>query len=83
MQPLRVFVSREIPTLGIDLLRHQGFSVKVWHEDRPMTQEELIQEAKQADILLSLGENKIDSYFLNECKQVKYFCNLLMQTNVT
>ena len=71
MQPLRVFVSREIPTLGIDLLRHQGFSVKVWHEDRPMTQEELIQEAKQADILLSLGENKIDSYFLNECKHLK------------
>lgn len=68
---LKVFVSRKIPSLGPDLLRKEGFEVKIWPEERPMQQDELIQEAKQADILLSLGENKIDPYFLNECRHLK------------
>jgi len=71
MQSLSVFVSRTIPSIGTELLKQHGFQVKIWPEDRPMTQEELIQAAKQADILLSLGENKIDPYFLQECKHLK------------
>lgn len=71
MSNLTVFVTRRIPTMGIDLLKEEGFKVKIWPVDRPMTQEELIHEAKQADILLSLGENKIDPHFLQECKHLK------------
>ena len=71
MQTLTVFVSRNIPSIGIELLKQHGFQVKVWSEDRPMSQEELIFAAKQADVLLSLGENKMDPFFLQECKHLK------------
>ncbi|MEP7269211.1 MAG: D-glycerate dehydrogenase [Saprospiraceae bacterium] len=71
MKGLKVFVSRKIPAIGIDLLNQNGFVVDVWQEDSPMTQEELIQASKKADLLLSLGENKIDRYFLHECKHLK------------
>ena len=45
-QAVRVFITREIPSSGIDLLRSEGFSVSVWQEDRPMTTAEMIAEGK-------------------------------------
>ncbi len=32
----KVFVTRDIPSVGIDLLREEGFEVSVWPEDRPI-----------------------------------------------
>jgi len=69
--PIRVFISRGIPTIGIDLLKKEGYQVELWAEDRPMTAGELMKAVKSTDILLSLGENKLDSDFLRENKHLK------------
>ena len=68
---MKVFISRDIPAQGIDLLRAEGFEVTVWQVDRPLTQPELIENAKQHDALLCMFSDKIDKVFLNECKHLK------------
>lgn len=68
---MKILVSRKIPTIGIDLLRANGYDVTIFQEERPMTQEELIQACQSADVLLSLGENKLDPYFFSQCSHLK------------
>lgn len=68
---MKVFISRDIPAQGINLLRAEGFEVTVWQVDRPLTQPELIENAKQHDALLCMFSDKIDKLFLNECKHLK------------
>jgi glyoxylate reductase len=73
---MKVFISRDIPAQGIELLRTEGFEVTVWQIDRPMTQPELIGNAKQHDALLCVFSDKIDKLFLNECKHLKVIAQL-------
>ncbi|MEO5582728.1 MAG: D-glycerate dehydrogenase [Saprospiraceae bacterium] len=68
---LKIFISKKIPAIGIKMLQDEGYELKIWPNEQPIPQNILINESKQADILLSLGENKIDPYFLNECKHLK------------
>lgn len=68
---MKVFVSRKIPQMGIDLLLHEGISPVIWNEDRLMTQGELIENAKKTDALLCMSSDKIDKFFLNACKHLK------------
>ncbi|HMG67832.1 MAG TPA: D-glycerate dehydrogenase [Chitinophagaceae bacterium] len=67
---IKVFITREIPSAGIDLLKKEGFDVSVWPHDKPMTPGELIEEAKKADAILTLLTDAINSNFLNECKHL-------------
>ena len=67
----KVFVTRELPSAGIELLKKEGFDVSIWPHERPMTQKELIAEAIKANALLSLLTDSIDAKFLNECKHLE------------
>ena len=67
---VKVFVTRDIPGGGIDLLRSEGFDVSVWPEDRPMKPDELINAGKKANAMLTLLTDSIDKNFLNECKDL-------------
>lgn len=68
---MKIYISKKIPQIGIQLLKDEGYDLRIWPHEHPIPQDVLIDECKQADILLSLGENKIDPYFLNECKHLK------------
>jgi glyoxylate reductase len=67
---IKVFITRNIPVVGIELLKDEGFEVSVWAHDRPMEPKELIEEGKKANALLTLLTDVIDSNFLNECRQL-------------
>lgn len=67
---INVFVTRAIPEMGIDLLRNEGFTVSVWPHDRPMKPNELAEEGKKANAIITLGTDPIDKHFLNACKQL-------------
>jgi len=67
---IKVFVTREIPEVGIQLLKNEGFHVSVWPHDRPMSPEELIEEAKKANAVLTLLTDRIDVHFLNQCSHL-------------
>jgi glyoxylate reductase len=68
---MKIFISRDIPIIGIELLRKEGHDVTIFQVDRPITQSELIENAKQHDALLCMFSDKIDKVFLNECKHLK------------
>ncbi len=70
-QSVKVLVTRDIPQIGVDLLRKEGYDVTVMGYDKPLTADELLQAAKKADALLCLGSNKIDEVFLHECKHLQ------------
>src|SRR5688572_8319936 len=70
MQDTKVFITRDIPSTGIDLLREEGFSVSVFPHDRPITTPELIEEGKKVNAILCISTDKIDTKFLNECKHL-------------
>ena len=67
---IKVFVTREIPVVGIELLKQQGFDVSVWPHDRPMKPDELINEGKKVNAILTLLTDVIDAKFLKECKHL-------------
>ncbi len=67
---VKVLVSRIYPETGIKLMQKKGFKVSAWKEDRPMTQPELIEAAKNNTALLCTMTEKIDKYFLNECRHL-------------
>ena len=67
---ITVFFTRNLPAVGIELLQAEGFNVQVWPHDRPMTPGELVQEAKQANALVTLLTDVIDKNFLDECKHL-------------
>jgi glyoxylate reductase len=67
---LSVFVTRDIPATGIELLKKERFRVTVWPEDRPMKPFELIEEGKKANACLTLLTDSIDARFLNECNHL-------------
>ncbi len=68
---MKVFVTRVIPEIGIQMMKDAGITVSQWMEKRNLTREELIARCKENDALLSAGSNDIDKEFLNECSHLK------------
>jgi len=66
----KVLITRIIPSVAQELLTKAGFDVIVW-EGSPMNQSQLIENAKSVDALLSLGSNKLDKHFFNECSHLE------------
>ncbi len=71
IQDVKILVTRDIPEIGIKILQKEGFSVTTWHQDRPMTQTELIDAATKNNALVTVSLDKIDAYFLNECRHLE------------
>jgi lactate dehydrogenase-like 2-hydroxyacid dehydrogenase len=72
-----VFVTRKIPEIGIEMLRNRGYSVDISSEDRPLSQEELIDvlKSKSYDAVLTLLNDKIDSKVFDASPNTKIFAN--------
>ncbi|MBS1946194.1 MAG: D-glycerate dehydrogenase [Bacteroidetes bacterium] len=68
---MKVFITRQIPQKGLDLLRSAGISFTEWAERRELEQNELINICKNYDALISVGQNKINKRFLQECRHLK------------
>src|SRR5688572_8365435 len=68
---MKVFITRVIPEKGLQLLQDAGLHITQWTEKRDLTPAELIGYCKQHDALLSVGPNKINSSFLQECSHLK------------
>ena len=59
---MKVFISRPIPKVGIDMLKAKGWDVVVNEkaEGRAATKAELIEGAKSSDAILAVLTDKID-----------------------
>lgn len=68
---MKVFIARVIPEAGLQLLREAGIEITQWTEKRDLTPQELMDNCKDADALLSAGSNKIDKDFLTASSHLK------------
>ena len=75
---MKIFVTRNIPSQGIEMLKAKGYEVVVSPDDRVLAREELIASLKadQYDAVLCLLTDKIDGDVLDAAgKQCKIFAN--------
>tara|TARA_Y100000310_G_C20695153_1_gene825165 strand:+ start:4491 stop:5471 length:981 start_codon:yes stop_codon:yes gene_type:complete len=70
----KVYITRQIPKKGIDLLK-KHFTVKVYKENKAIPKKELEKAAKWADALLVLLTDKIDAKFLKKHSHLKIIAN--------
>jgi len=67
---IKIFITRDIPSIGIDLLRKEGFNVSVWPYDRPIPADELVKEANKANALITITTDPIDKDLLHQCQHL-------------
>lgn len=74
---MKVFVTRNIPNVGIERLELAGFEVIVSSKNDGLTQNELIEQLKEInpDAVLCLLTDKIDASVFEAAQDVKIFAN--------
>src|SRR4051794_36119117 len=68
---MKVFITREIPQTGIDILKHAGCTITMNKEKRNLTADELISFSKQYDVVLNGGFDKMNAAFIEACSHLK------------
>lgn len=69
-QNIKIFASSIFPDIALELLTKEGFAINSWNENRPITQQELINQLKNHQVLLCTGTIKINEYFLKNCSHL-------------
>jgi glyoxylate reductase len=79
----KIFVTREIPEVGIKILKDKGYEVDVSDEKYPLTQKQLIKYLKKKpyDAVLTLLTDIIDAKVLDAVPTAKIFSNYAMGFN--
>jgi len=70
-----VYVTRQIPEEGINLLKKFCQTVEVNPYDSPLTYDELLRQVKGRDAILTMLSDKIDARVINEAKSIKVIAN--------
>lgn len=68
---MKVLVSLNFPSIGIELLRKEGLEVTTWTDDLPMSKDQLLEATLKNDVLLSSSIYKLDAAFLEQNKHLK------------
>ncbi len=72
----KVFITRQIPETGINLLREKEFEVEVSDFDGVLPREQLLEKIKGADAVLSLLTDKVNAEFFDAAgPQLKIVAN--------
>ena len=73
----KIFVTRLIPDLGLDLLRQHFPTLEVWTHDLPLTREQLLEKVRGVDGLLCLLTERIDAELMDAIgSQVKVISSM-------
>lgn len=78
----KVVVTGKIPDAGLEVLRKAGIEPQAWSQDTAMPRQELLQQVKGAEILITLLTEKVDSELLDAAgTQLKAVCNVAVGYN--
>ncbi len=73
MRP-RLFITREIPAKGLELLR-EHFRVEVWPEKREIPRDLLLKKVKDADALVTMLSERIDGEVFDTAPRLRIVAN--------
>lgn len=77
----KVFITRQIPEIGINLLKDKGFEVEIGPEGK-IAREELLEKVKGVDAILSVLTEKIDKEIMDAAgDQLKIVANYAVGYN--
>lgn len=68
---MKVFISKNIPSPGIEALEKSGFEVYINESSHRLPQPDLIEACQEVDFLLNVGQGKLDADFFEDCKHLK------------
>ena len=68
---MKIFATKQLPSVGLQLLKAEGIDVEQWLEKRELSQHELIEHSKEADGVLIFGGAKANAEFLQACSHLK------------
>lgn len=80
MRKPKVFVTRVIPSSGLDRVLH-ACDTEVWHGHLPPSPEKLLEKAAACDGLLSLLTDRIDAALLDACPKLRVVSNYAVGFN--
>ena len=79
---MRIFVTRKIPNVGLDLMRDAGFELDVWSEDLPPSHDAILSRVSGCDGILSLLTDTIDAAVMDAAgPQLKVVSNFAVGYN--
>jgi len=78
---MKVFITRKIPHIGIELLKKKGYTLNIFKPERPIKPEELIRGAKDADAVITLLTDKIDDFIMSKLPKLKIISNFAVGYN--
>lgn len=67
---MKVFVTKEIPDIGIQILKDSGLDVFIPAESE-LSREAFIKYSQEANVILNVGKNDFDVDFFEKCQNIK------------
>lgn len=77
----KIFITREIPSIAVKLLKEKKFHTEVYKEDRPIPQNLLKDKVINADGIISLLTDKIDKEIISSMQKCKVIANYAVGYN--
>ncbi|MEE9431749.1 MAG: D-glycerate dehydrogenase [Melioribacteraceae bacterium] len=78
---MKIFITRKIQPIAKELLVKEGFEVSVFSKNRPITKDELLKKAKNADAIISLLTEKFDKDVIDQLPNCKIIANFAVGYN--
>jgi glyoxylate reductase len=77
----KVFITRKIPSIGIDLLTEAGMRIEVYPHDNPIPESVLLEKIADCDALLCLLTDSISSRTIEVAERLKIIANYAVGYN--
>ena len=78
---MKIFITQEIPEVGIDLLKKKGFEVSIYKKDKPIPRKDFIKEIKNCDAVITLLTDKVDKEVIDKMRNCKIIANYAVGFN--
>jgi glyoxylate reductase len=78
---MKVFVTRELPEKAVGLLKKEKLEVVVYPKDKPVSQNELIRNGKDASAIIALLTDKFDRELIDKIPKCKIIANVAVGYN--
>lgn len=78
---MKILITRNIPSAGIEVLKKKGLEVSIYKQDNPIPRKELLSQIKNYDGVITLLSDKIDKEVIDQMKKCKVIANYAVGYN--